>query len=69
MQQPPQAVEAVVEEKKVLVSSAMSSGTEDDTMRIEISRNQRIDETIESMESLHKTKFAGELSEYIENNI
>ena len=52
------------------MSNVMSATEEEeDTMRIEISKNQRIDETIETMESLHKTKFAGELSEYIENNI
>ena len=64
MQEPPR-----VEEKKAVERVMSTTEEEDDTMRIEISKNQRIDETIESMESLHKTKFAGELSEYIENNI
>ena len=47
------------------------SGTEeeDETMKINISKNQRIDETIEGLEAQHKTKFAGELSEYVENNL
>ena len=48
---------------------SMTTEEEDDTMKIEISKNQRIDETIESLESQHKTRFAGELSEYVENNI
>ena len=42
---------------------------EDETMFIQISETKRIDHTIEKLESVDKTKFAGELSEYVENNI
>ena len=38
-------------------------------MKINVSQTNRIDETIEGMDSEKKLKFAGMLCEYIENNI
>jgi hypothetical protein len=38
-------------------------------MKINVSSSNRIDETIEGMDSEKKLKFAGMLCEYIENNI
>ena len=46
-----------------------SSEDESAVLRIEISKNQRIDETIEVMRPELKTKFACELFEYVEENI